>query len=155
MYVAQDVFLRNDSIYENIRFYDESLTESEIVEAAKMANIYDFIVSLPQGFKTVIGERGTRLSGGERQRIVLARALSRKPSVLVLDEATSALDQESEAVIKSTLLKLKGKVTMIVVAHRLSSVMGADQIAVIDRGHIIETGPPVKLIKDSNSYFYK
>ena len=131
------------------------ITESEIVEAAKMANIYDFIVSLPQGFKTVIGERGTRLSGGERQRIVLARALARNPSILVLDEATSALDQESEAAIKSMLAKLKGKVTVLIIAHRLSSVADVDELLVIDGGRVIERGAPDALLQDPRSYFYK
>ncbi len=155
MYVAQDVFLRNTSVLENIRFYDAALPHGAIVEAAKMANIYDFIRSLPHGFDTVVGERGTRLSGGERQRIALARALARAPSVLVLDEATSALDAESEAMIKEALRRLKGEITILIIAHRMSTVMDVDEIYVIDKGILREHGVPEELLLDPHSYFSK
>src|SRR3989344_655521 len=127
-YVSQDIFLINDSIENNIRFYDESMSNDDIVSAAKAANIYDFIQSLPEGFATVVGERGVLLSGGERQRIVLARILARKPRILLLDEATSALDNASEALIKNSIEALKGSVAVIFITHRLSAVMGFDTI---------------------------
>src|SRR3989338_8421342 len=137
IYVAQDMFLRNDSIAENIRFYDETISDEEMIEVAKMANIYNLIMSLPKKFDTVIGERGTRLSGGERQRITLARALARKPSILILDEATSSLDAVSEGLIKEALNRLKGKITMIIIAHRPSTLEYVDTIIALDHGKII------------------
>lgn len=155
IYVAQDVFLKNASIYENIKFYDGLVSGEKIVESVKMANIDKLVASLPQGLETVIGERGTNLSGGERQRIVLARALARDPDILVLDEATSSLDQESEEAIKNTLLKIKGKVTIIIIAHRLSSISDADRLVVIDHGFVVEEGVPCELLKNPNSYFYR
>lgn len=154
-YVSQDVFLMNDTIAKNIRFYDDSIKEEEIIEATKAANIYDFILSLPNKFDTIIGERGTLLSNGQRQRVALARVLARRQKILILDEATSALDNESEALIQEAILKLKGKITILVIAHRLSTVMATDRIIVLENGKIIEEGKPDRLLKDSNSYFYK
>ncbi|OHA20650.1 MAG: hypothetical protein A2836_02210 [Candidatus Taylorbacteria bacterium RIFCSPHIGHO2_01_FULL_45_63] len=155
IYVAQDMFLRNDSIAENIRFYDETISDEEMIEVAKMANIYNLIMSLPKKFDTVIGERGTRLSGGERQRITLARALARKPSILILDEATSSLDAVSEGLIKEALNRLKGKITMIIIAHRPSTLEYVDTIIALDHGKIIERGTPNALLADPSSYFSK
>ncbi len=153
IYVAQDAFLRHDTILENIRFFDRSLSDGRIAEATKMANIHNFIITLPDGLLTIVGERGTRLSGGERQRIALARALAREPAVLVLDEATSALDNESEAMIKEALHRLRGKITIVLIAHRLSTVINADRIIVLDSGKIIESGAPNELLRDPQSYF--
>jgi len=113
-YVSQDIFLINDTLESNIKFYDESITNEAMISAAKMANIYDFIESLPDKFQTMVGERGIRLSGGERQRIALARALARKPQLLILDEATSALDNESEALIQRAIDGLRDKTTVFV-----------------------------------------
>ena len=154
-YVSQDLFLLNENIENNIRFYDDSLSHENIVEAAKRAYIYDVIKELPQGFKTYIGDRGVMLSAGQRQRIVLARVLARHPDILILDEATSALDTESEYFVKKTIQELHGSVTVIIIAHRLSTVMEADRIIAINKGKIIEEGSPQDLLKNKNSYFHK
>ena len=154
-YVSQDIFLINDTILNNIKFYDDSISFEEAVAAAKSANIYDFVVSLPNQFEAVAGERGMQLSAGQRQRIVLARILARKPKILILDEATSALDNESEALIQKSLEKLRGEVTIIAIAHRLSTVLNFDKLLVLENGKIIEAGVPRELLKDPNSYFYR
>jgi len=153
IYVAQEVFLRNDTIAENIRFYDSSISDEDIITACKQANIYDFIQTLPKGLKTIVGERGTRLSGGERQRIAIARALARKPEILILDEATSALDAESEREIKETLAGLHNKITIIIIAHRLTTVADADRIIALENGRVVEEGAPSELQKNPNSYY--
>lgn len=154
-YVSQDIFLLNDTIENNIRFYNNSLTHKDIKEVTRSANIYDFIETLPDKFQTIVGERGIQLSGGQRQRIVLARILARKPSILVLDEATSALDNESEHKIQEAIKNLRGKLTILIVAHRLSTVMHMDKIAVIKDGVIAEEGSPQELLSNNQSYFYK
>lgn len=154
-YVSQDIFLMNDTIANNIRFYDSSLTRKDIEQAAKMANIYDFIQECPEGFETVIGERGIMLSAGQRQRIIIARVLARNPKILILDEATSALDNESEAKIQKVIENLKGKITVLAVAHRLSTLRNSDKIVVLDKGKIVEQGTPAELLKAKESYFYK
>lgn len=154
-YVSQDVFLINDTIEENIRFYNKNLTKEDIENAAKQANIYNFIMGLPEGFKTTTGDRGVMLSGGQRQRIALARALAGKPSLLILDEATSALDHESEQLIHEAISKLKGIVTVFIIAHRPSTVSEANTIMVLNRGKIVEKGSPEDLLKNNDSYFYK
>jgi ATP-binding cassette, subfamily C, bacterial len=154
-YVAQDVFLLNASIEDNIRFYRPSLPTEAITEATKQANIYDFIKGLPEGFQTVTGDRGIMLSGGQRQRIALARALAGRPALLILDEATSALDHESEKLIHKSIRALHGKVTVLIIAHRPSTVAEADKILALGNGRIIENGPPEELLKNHDSYFYK
>lgn len=154
-YVSQDIFLLNDTIENNIRFYSDSLSHKDIAEASKSANIYDFIETLPDKFQTFVGERGIQLSGGQRQRIVLARILARKPQILVLDEATSALDNESEHKIQEAIKNLRGKLTILIVAHRLTTVMSADKIVVLKEGAIAEEGNPEELLKNRQSYFYK
>ncbi|OGF40613.1 hypothetical protein A2477_03870 [Candidatus Falkowbacteria bacterium RIFOXYC2_FULL_47_12] len=154
-YVSQDIFLMNDTIANNIRFYQSDLSNEEVEEAAKMANIYNFIQSCPDGFETIIGERGVMVSAGQRQRIIIARVLARKPTILILDEATSALDNESEVKIQKVIENLKGKITVLVVAHRLSTIVNADRLLVLDNGTIIEEGTPTALLKDKESYFYK
>ncbi len=154
-YVSQDVFLINDTIANNIRFFDETISDDEVKAAAKMAHIYDFVQTCPDGFETVVGERGIRLSAGQRQRIAIARVLARKPQLLILDEATSALDNESESKIQNVIDTLHGKVTVLMVAHRLSTVMNADTIIALDKGEIIEQGNPKDLLQKKDSYFYK
>lgn len=154
-YVSQDVFLLNDTIENNIRFYDEAISRENIANASKMANIYDFIQELPNKFETQVGERGIKLSGGQRQRVALARVLAKKSSILILDEATSSIDNESEALIQKAINDLKGKVTVLVIAHRLSTVMNSDRIIVIDNGQLVESGVPDELIKNTDSYLYK
>lgn len=152
-YVSQEVFLLNRSISENIRFYNHHITDSDVEEAAKAAHIYDFIKSLPEGFDTVTGDRGVMLSGGQRQRIALARALARKPQLLVLDEATSALDTESERQVQKAIDALQGKVTVLTIAHRLTTIEHADTIIVLDGGRIVEEGSPAELGSKPDSYY--
>ncbi len=154
-YVSQDIFLRNDTIRSNIAFYNDAVTEKDIIAAAKTAYCYDFIMNLPDKFNTMVGERGLRLSGGERQRIVLARVLAQKPSILILDEATSALDNESEMAIRSAIKNIRGELTLIVIAHRLSTVTDADTLLVLENGSIIERGKPKDLLEDETSYFHR
>lgn len=154
-YVSQDIFLINDTILSNIKFYDDGISFEEVVSAAKMANIYEFINSLPRKFETMVGERGIQLSVGQRQRIVLARIFARKPKILILDEATSALDNESEALIQKSLEGLRGKITVIAIAHRLSTLLNFDQILVLSGGEISEQGSPQALLGNPQSYFYR
>jgi ABC-type multidrug transport system fused ATPase/permease subunit len=152
-YVAQDVFLLNASIEDNIRFYKKDLSKEDIAAAAKQANIYEHIMSLPEGFQTISGDRGVMLSGGQRQRIALARALARKPSLLILDEATSALDSESEKFIREAIYALHGRITVLIIAHRLSTIEDADRIIVLGKGRVVENGAPEALLKNHDSYF--
>lgn len=154
-YVSQDSFLVNDTVENNIKFYNDKISRSDIERAAKMANIDKFIESLPEKYDTVVGERGVRLSGGQRQRIILSRVLATNPQLLILDEATSALDNESESMIQDAIKSLKGAITVVIIAHRLSTVMIADKLVVIDKGKIIEQGPPDKLMSDKNTYLYR
>ncbi|MDP3792417.1 MAG: ABC transporter ATP-binding protein [bacterium] len=154
-YVPQDIFLINDTIENNIKFYDDSIGKERVIEAAKMANIYDFIETLPKKFHTNIGERGIKLSGGQRQRIALARTLARKPEILILDEATSLLDNESETLIQRSIENLKQKITIVIIAHRLSTIISSDILFILENGKIAEQGKPAELLKDKDSYFYK
>ncbi len=154
-YVSQDIFLLNDTIENNIKFFSNMLNHDDIVIASQMANIYDFINSLPKGFNTIIGERGVMLSGGERQRIALARALVRIPDILILDEATSSLDSESEALIQSAIEKLRGRVTILAIAHRLSTILNSDRIVVLVDGTIVEQGVPGELLNNRESRFHQ
>ena len=154
-YVSQDFFLIQDTIRNNIRFYDESISDEDVWEAARLAHIDAFIRKCPDGLLTMVGERGIMLSAGERQRIPIARALARKPELLILDEATSALDNESEAHIKRVIEELKGRITIIAIAHRLSTIMDSDTLVVLSEGAVMETGSPRKLLADTDSYFYK
>ena len=154
-YVPQDAFLLHGTIEENIRFYNEALTEEDIIVAAKQANIHGFITGLPEGYKTVVGDRGVLLSGGQRQRVVLARALASSPSLLILDEATSALDHESESLIQEAIFKLRGTVTIFIIAHRPSTISEADTLLVLSQGKIVEQGTPETLLKNEHSYYQK
>jgi len=154
-YVPQDIFLINDTILNNIKFYDNKITNEQIKQIAKQANIYKFIQTLPHKFSSVIGERVIFLSAGQRQRIVIARVLARNPKFLILDEATSALDNESEIKVQKAIENLRGKITVFVVAHRLSTVKNCDNLLILEEGKIVEKGAPNKLLKDKRSYFYK
>jgi len=154
-YVSQDIYLINDTIANNIRFFDDSITDKQIIHATKQAYMYDVIKSLPDKFNSIVGERGVRLSMGQRQRIVIARVLARNPQLLILDEATSALDNESEKRIQGVIENLKGKITVFVIAHRLETVMNCDKLIVLRGGKIVEEGVPQDLLKNKESYFFK
>ena len=154
-YVSQDIFLFNDTIANNIRFYSSTVSDADIEEAAKLANIYEFIQEQPAKFDALVGERGIKLSGGQRQRIALARVLARKPQILILDEATSALDTESEILVQKAIEGLHGKMTVLAIAHRLSTIIDSDRLIVMESGKIVEEGPPRDLLKNENSYFSK
>ncbi len=153
--VQQDVFLFSGSFADNIAYGRNDASFEEIVEAAKKANIYDYIMSLPATFDTQIGERGVRLSGGQKQRLSIARVFLKNPSILILDEATSALDNTTEALIQEALNTLKKGRTTIVVAHRLSTIKNADQILVVANGKIRESGTHNELIKDEKGIYKK
>lgn len=150
--VAQDTFLFNDTVGVNIRYGSFDATEEDIVNAAKAANIHDFIMSLPNGYDTVVGERGVKLSGGQKQRISIARVFLKNPSVLILDEATSALDTANEIAISKALDNLSKGRTTVVVAHRLTTVMNADEILVIEKGRVTERGTHRELLESGGLY---
>ncbi len=150
--VAQDVFLFNDTIRENIRYGNFSANDEQIVKAAKAANIHEYIESLPDGYDTIVGERGVKLSGGQKQRISIARVFLKDPAILILDEATSALDTATEMMISASLDKLAAGRTTIVVAHRLTTVMNADDILVIGNGNVLERGTHAELLETGGYY---
>ena len=155
--VQQDVFLFNGTIRDNIIYGKLDATEEELVEASKNADIYDFIKSLPNGFDTLVGERGVKLSGGQKQRISIARVFLKNPSILILDEATSALDNTTEIAIQRALDRLSKGRTTIVVAHRLSTIKSATEIAVVMDGQVQELGTHEELLNKNGVYseFYK
>jgi ATP-binding cassette subfamily B protein len=150
--VTQETYLFHDSIRTNLQYAHLDATQTELEEACKIANIHDFIAELPDGYDTIVGERGYRLSGGEKQRIALARVILKDPRILVLDEATSSLDSESESLIQDALGKVMAERTSIVIAHRLSTILAADLILVIDRGRIVERGNHASLVKLGGLY---
>ncbi len=150
--VQQDVFLFNGSIRDNIAYGDLDAGEEQIIEAAKRANIHDYVMSLPEGYQTNIGERGVRLSGGQKQRLSIARVFLKNPAILILDEATSALDNTTEALIQKALDDLCQGRTTIVVAHRLSTIKNADEIAVITKGRVVEQGAHEALLEKGGVY---
>ncbi|MBR9188284.1 SAV1866 family putative multidrug efflux ABC transporter [Staphylococcus aureus] len=150
--VQQDNILFSDTVKENILLGRPTATDEEVVEAAKMANAHDFIMNLPQGYDTEVGERGVKLSGGQKQRLSIARIFLNNPPILILDEATSALDLESESIIQEALDVLSKDRTTLIVAHRLSTITHADKIVVIENGHIVETGTHRDLIAKQGAY---
>ena len=150
--VTQDIMLFDDTVKENIRFGRPEATDEEVIEAAKAAFAHEFIMEMPQGYDTMIGERGVRISGGQKQRITIARAIIRNPSILILDEATSSLDTESEHQVKKALEQLMKNRTTIVIAHRLSTVQNASRIVVMSGGRIIQEGTHAELIAQGGLY---
>jgi ATP-binding cassette subfamily B protein len=150
--VTQETYLFHDTIRVNLLYAREDASQSEVEAAARAANIHDFIMALPNGYETIVGERGYRLSGGEKQRLALARVILKDPRVLVLDEATSSLDSESEALIQEALKRVMAGRTSIVIAHRLSTIQAADLILVMDRGQIVERGTHAELLDQNGLY---
>ena len=151
--VLQETFLFTGTILNNIRFAKPDATEDEVIRAAKMANAHDFICKTPDGYNTYLGEKGHNLSGGERQRIAIARAILNDPKLLILDEATSSLDTESEYLIQKALERLTAGRTTFAIAHRLSTLRGADRLVVIDGHRIAEIGTHNELMEKKGIYY--
>ena len=151
--VSQESYIFRDSIANNIYYGSDFMSMEKAVEVAKLANAHDFIMKLPDGYNTIVGEKGVTLSGGEKQRISLARALYKNPEILILDEATSALDSESEKVILDAIGKIKNKYTIIAIAHRLSTIENADRIIAIEKGKIVESGTHERLMQEKGIYW--
>jgi ATP-binding cassette subfamily B protein len=150
--VPQDTVLFNDTILYNIRYGRPDASDEEIFDAARAAHIHEFILSLPKGYETAVGERGLKLSGGEKQRVAIARALLKNPRILIFDEATSALDSRAEKAIQAELQRISQGRTTLVIAHRLSTVMDADQILVLSHGRIVERGSHAQLLEAKGEY---
>jgi ABC-type multidrug transport system fused ATPase/permease subunit len=151
-YVSQDTFIFSGTVRANIAFAKPSASQAEIEHAARLANAHQFIMELPQGYDTVVGDRGMKVSGGQRQRIAIARALICNPPILILDEATSSLDAESEQTVQQGIDAAAQDRTLIVIAHRLSTIVGADIIYVMDRGRIVEVGRHDELLRKDGHY---
>ena len=150
--VPQDTVLFNDSIYYNIANGRPGAAREEIEEAARLARIHDFVMRLPDGYQTRVGERGLKLSGGEKQRVAIARVILKQPSVLIFDEATSALDSHTEQEIQASLRAVSAERSTVVIAHRLSTIVDADQILVLDAGRIVERGHHAALLAENGLY---
>ena len=151
--VSQDSYMFNGTIKENLLYAKEDASESELIDACKKANIYDFINNLPERFDSFVGNRGLKLSGGEKQRLSIARALLKNPNILILDEATSSLDSISESLIQDAIENLIKSRTSIIIAHRLSTIMSVDEIVVLKEGNIVEQGTHSELLKNENIYY--
>jgi ATP-binding cassette subfamily B protein len=150
--VPQDTVLFNDTVYYNIAYGNTSATRQQVEDAANSARIHEFIVSTPLGYETMVGERGLKLSGGEKQRVAIARTLLKNPAILIFDEATSALDSSNERAIQAELREAAFNKTTLVIAHRLSTVVDAHEIVVLDSGRIIERGTHAQLLATNGRY---
>jgi ATP-binding cassette subfamily B protein len=150
--VSQETYLFHSSVADNLRFAKPDATDEELVAAAKAAQIHDHLAALPDGYDTVVGERGYRFSGGEKQRLAIARAVLRDPPILVLDEATSALDTQTEQAVQEAFDTLSAGRTTITIAHRLSTIRDADEILVLDHGQIVERGGHDELLAQGGYY---
>ena len=150
--VFQSVYLFNDTILNNIKFGKPEATENEIIEAAKKARCHDFIMALPNGYDTIVGEGGSSLSGGEKQRISIARAMLKNAPIVILDEATASIDPENEHLIQQAISELIQGKTIITIAHRLATIENANQILVVDNGRIVQKGTHSELIKQNGAY---
>ena len=150
--VTQDSILFNDTVAKNISLGKENASFEEIKEAAKIANAHEFIVDLPEGYDTNIGDSGNKLSGGQKQRLSIARAVLKNPPIMILDEATSALDTESERLVQDALEKMMRNRTSIVIAHRLSTIQKANNIVVLQKGEIVEQGSHEELLAKNGTY---
>lgn len=150
--VFQDTTLFNDSIKHNLTYVRDNISDEELEKACREANIYDFIMSLPEGFETEVGERGLKLSWWEKQRISIARAILANPEILILDEATSALDTKTERLIQEAFRTLMKNRTSIIIAHRLSTIMDADKIYLLEKGSVVAEGTHQELYKTSKDY---
>ena len=151
--VPQDTVLFNESIYFNIKYADNNASKEDVISAAVLANIHHFIDGLPDKYNTMVGERGLKLSGGEKQRIAIARAVLKKPKIIIFDEATSSLDSKSENKILNSMKKISKDITSLVIAHRLSTISDADNIYVLDHGNVIESGTHEQLLIQKGMYF--
>jgi subfamily B ATP-binding cassette protein MsbA len=152
--VPQETILFGGTILDNIRYGNREANETAVVEASQAAHAHDFITNLPDGYQTVVGEKGVNLSGGQRQRIAIARAILKNPRILLLDEATSSLDTESERLVQEALQRLMEGRTTFVVAHRLSTIQRADRILVLDKGQLVEEGTHAQLMERNGLYHY-
>ncbi|MFN2226095.1 MAG: ABC transporter ATP-binding protein, partial [Anaerolineae bacterium] len=150
--VTQETYLFHDTVRANLLYARPEAGQEELEAACRAANIHEFIAGLPEGYDTLVGERGYRLSGGEKQRLAIARVILKDPCLLILDEATSHLDSQSEALIQAALEPLMESRTSVVIAHRLSTILAADQILVLDRGRLIETGSHAELLARGGLY---
>lgn len=150
--VSQEAILFNDTVLNNIAFGQEHVSEQDVIAAAKIANAHEFIMQMPDGYQTNIGDRGSKMSGGQRQRISIARAVLKNPPILILDEATSALDTESERLVQDALTKLMQSRTTLVIAHRLSTIQHAHEIIVLQKGEIIQRGTHTQLVNADGMY---
>ena len=148
----QMVYLLHDTIENNIRFGNPNASQEEVIAAAKKARCHDFIMSLPEGYQTVIGEGGSTLSGGEKQRVSIARAILKNANIVILDEATASIDPENEHLIQQAISELTIGKTVIVIAHRLATIEHADQILVVDDGRIVQKGTHNQLIRQEGIY---
>jgi len=152
--VPQDMILFGGPILENIRYGRQEATEEEVIVASRAANAHDFISAMPDGYHTIVGEKGVNLSGGQRQRIAIARAVLKNPRILILDEATSALDSESEMLVQDALDRLMAGRTTFVIAHRLTTVLRSDRIFVLNQGRIMEEGTHAALMERKGLYHH-